>query len=122
MQKSIQLYENIKKRRKELNMSQQELAEAVGYSGKSMISQIENGLIDLSVDMIVKIAEALHVEPGDLMGSDGIVDYIDSTYIVEPKENELDERTLKFIKNYSAASPEVQKAIDLLLKVDQSGP
>ena len=31
----LKLYENIKKRRTELNISQQELAELVGYKGKS---------------------------------------------------------------------------------------
>ena len=52
MENDILLYENIKKRRPELNMSQQELAELVGYKGKSMISQVENGQIDLPITMV----------------------------------------------------------------------
>ena len=39
----LQLYINIKNRRRELNMTQDELAEKVGYNGKSMISRIERG-------------------------------------------------------------------------------
>jgi transcriptional regulator with XRE-family HTH domain len=66
----LKLYENIKKRRTELNISQQELAELVGYKGKSMISQVENGSVDLPESMIVKFAEALKCSPHYLMGWD----------------------------------------------------
>lgn len=65
----LQLYENIKKFRTEKHMSQEELAEKVGYkSGKSMISRIENGQIDLGQTKIMEFAEALGVSPGELMG------------------------------------------------------
>lgn len=64
----LKLYENIKKRRTELNISQQELAELVGYKGKSMISQVESGLIDLPQSMILKFADALNCSASDLMG------------------------------------------------------
>ena len=59
MKNETVLYENIKKRRQALNMSQQALAEAVGYSGKSMVSQVEKGMIDLPSTMITKFAKAL---------------------------------------------------------------
>ena len=64
----MKLYENIKKRRQELGLSQQELAERVGYSGKSMISQIESGIVDLPESMIMKFAIALDTTPAYLMG------------------------------------------------------
>ena len=64
----LELYENIRKRRLELNMSQQNLAESVGYKGKSMISQIEKGKVDLQRTMIIKFAEALKCSPAYLMG------------------------------------------------------
>lgn len=66
----LKLYENIKKRRTELNISQQELAELVGYKGKSMISQVENGSVDLPESMIIKFADALKCSPHYLMGWD----------------------------------------------------
>ena len=66
----LKLYENIKKRRTELNISQQELAELVGYKGKSMISQVENGFVDLPESMIIKFADALKCSPHYLMGWD----------------------------------------------------
>ena len=72
----LKLYENIKKRRTELNISQQELAELVGYKGKSMISQVESGLIDLPQSMILKFADALKCSASDLMGwEDGWEEY-----------------------------------------------
>ena len=55
------LYSNIKRLRKLHNMSQQELAELVGYKGKSMIAQVENGRVDLSASMISKFADVFHV-------------------------------------------------------------
>ena len=71
------LYENIKKRRQELSMSQQELAEAVGYSGKSMISQVEKGMIDLPSTMITKFANALNCTESYLMGWEDLKPDID---------------------------------------------
>lgn len=64
----IDLYKNIKSRRIELGMSQQALAEKVGYTGKSMVSKVERGEIDLSTTMIQKFADALKTTPSDLMG------------------------------------------------------
>ena len=58
----LQLYKNIKNRRKELGMTQSELAKKLGYTDKSMISKIENGAIDLPQSKIIAFA------PSDLMG------------------------------------------------------
>lgn len=53
----------------ELGLSQQELAEKVGYaSGKSMIAKIESGLVDLNQTKIKQFASALNMSPGELMG------------------------------------------------------
>ena len=106
------LYENIKKRRIKLNMSQQELAEAVGYSGKSMISQVENGLIDLPITMVKKFAEVLQTEPGDLMGWD---DLIIGDFNTTPEE----EKAKELYDLYENATPEVQSAVELLLRSSQ---
>lgn len=76
----LELYRNIKKRRTELGISQQELSDKVGYSGKSMISKIERGEVDLSTTMIKKFAVALETTPFDLMGNDGINETIIEYY------------------------------------------
>ena len=65
----MKLYENIKKRRLELHMSQQQLAELTGYADKSMIAKIEKGQVDLSQSKLELFAKVLGVKPGDLLGT-----------------------------------------------------
>ena len=60
-------YERIKQRRIELGMSQDELAKKVGYKGRSMMSRIERGDVDLSASKIKQIADALNTTPGYLL-------------------------------------------------------
>lgn len=50
---------NIRKRRFELRMSQQELADALGYKTRSTIAKIESGENDVSQRKLLKFAEAL---------------------------------------------------------------
>lgn len=66
----LNLYRNIKKRRTELNMTQEELAQKMGYSGKSMIAKIEAGKVDLPQSKIMAFADALNTTPSYLMGWD----------------------------------------------------
>lgn len=51
---------NIKKRRYELKMSQQELADALGYKTRSTIAKIESGENDVSHRKLQRFAAALH--------------------------------------------------------------
>ena len=126
MQTDKLLYENIKKRRLELNMSQQELAEAVGYKGKSMISQVENGQIDLPITMVKKFAEALKIDAGDLMGwedfvivHDGNIIYDKDAAIKELLNKSNVEKAVELYEMYANSTPEVQSAVELLLKSAQ---
>ena len=50
---------NIRKRRFELRMSQQELADALGYKTRSTIAKIESGENDVTQKKLLKFAEAL---------------------------------------------------------------
>ena len=63
-----QLYKNIRARRMELKMTQQELADKMGYTNRSSIAKIENGSVDLSQSKIVQFAKVLETTPGALMG------------------------------------------------------
>ena len=76
-----ELYQNIKKRRIQLNMNQTELAERVGYSGKSMIARVEAGEVDLSTSKIFDFAKALNTTASALMGLDGIVPELRKGYL-----------------------------------------
>ena len=109
------LYENIKKRRIQLNMSQQELAEAVGYSGKSMVSQVERGIIDLPRSLIMKFADALNCSESYLMGWEDE----HGNDISDTSDADIRKKALSMYESYLQANPEIQSAIDTLLKVNQ---
>lgn len=70
----LQLYENIKKHRLSLGLTQTELAHKLGYADKSMIAKIEKGQVDLTQSKIMAFAKVLGTNPGDLMGWDD--DYV----------------------------------------------
>lgn len=113
---SITLYNNIRKRRTEIGMTQSELAYKVGYSDKGMISKVENGKVDIPQSLILKFAAALRTDPAHLMGWES-----DDTYIKPQgdREEALNEHAKSLYEHYQQASPEIQKAVDLLLKADK---
>lgn len=98
----LDLYKNIKNRRLELDMSQQTLAEKVGYSGKSMISKVEKGEVDLSTTMIKKFADALNTTSSDLLGWDGAP--------------EFEEEHAEMIQLYSQLTNEQKNTVMVLLR------
>ena len=62
------VYERIKHRRLSLNMSQQELAELLGYQTASAVNKVEMGLRDITTDKLMEYAVALKTTPAYLMG------------------------------------------------------
>ena len=56
------------KRRKELGITQEELAFKMGYKSKSTINKIELGINDIPQSKVVKFAEILGVSVARLMG------------------------------------------------------
>ena len=69
----LELYNNIKKRRLELGMTQAELGAKAGYSDNSMIAKIEKGKVNLPQSKIEEFAKALHTTAPKLMGYEGVV-------------------------------------------------
>ena len=66
----MELKDKIKKRREELNLSLQQVADMVGVN-KSSIKRFEDGEIkNIRLDRIEKLAQALKVSPVYLMGWD----------------------------------------------------
>jgi transcriptional regulator with XRE-family HTH domain len=62
--------ERIKKRREILGLSQEDLAEILGYKSRSTINKIEKGINDISQSKIVQFSDALKTSPAYLMGWD----------------------------------------------------
>lgn len=60
--------QRIKYRREELKMSQDELAQAIGYKSRSSINKIEMDTRNLTQSKIKEIADALRTTPGYIMG------------------------------------------------------
>lgn len=62
------LYQRIKQRREELGMTQEELAQKMGYKSRSSINKIETGENDIPQSKIKLFADILETTPAYLMG------------------------------------------------------
>ena len=82
---SVLLGEKIKLLRKNLNITQEFLAEKVDRS-KNHISKIEQGAANPPLSLIIDIAAALNVEPQELFDFDGLVLYKNKTIQSEFKK------------------------------------
>ena len=58
---------NIRKRRCELGMTQEDLAKKIGYIGRSYVSKIEKGVLDPSIKTLKVIAKILNVDYMELL-------------------------------------------------------
>ncbi|MDY5305389.1 helix-turn-helix domain-containing protein [Fusobacterium gastrosuis] len=63
----MDMYDRIRNRRKELKMTQDELAKLTGYNDRSSIAKIEAKKADLSQSKIIAFAKALKVTTSYLM-------------------------------------------------------
>ena len=62
----------VKDRREQIGMTQEELAERLGYKHKTSVSKIEKGIAEVPSSMVVKIAQALGMSVQQLMGKEQI--------------------------------------------------
>lgn len=98
------IYERIRYLREQQGMSQQDLADKVGYKTASAVNKIELGLRDLNQSKIILFSKALGVTPAYLM--DGQIES------VSVPESEIDQ---EIIKVFNRLSEEKQKqALDYL--------
>lgn len=61
---------NISRLRRNLGMTQEDLAKKMGYKSKSTINKIELGINDIPQSKIIQFAEVLGITPAYLMGWD----------------------------------------------------
>lgn len=107
------LAQNIRNRRIELRMSQQELADKLGYRSRSAINKIELGINDLTQPKIIAFAEALQTTPAYLMG------WENEPLSITKKVGELTQHEEKVVLAYRD-KPAIQPAVDKLLDVSPS--
>lgn len=112
----IDLYTNIRLRRKELKMTQTELALKVGYTNKSSIASVEKGVVDLPLHKIHDFAAALETTPMALMGWDQ-PDDDSSIDAAASLINEDDPLLLRLVEAYEAMD---EKKRELLVDLAES--
>lgn len=96
----MQIGERIAKRRKELGLSQEQLAHRMGYKSKAAISKIETNVNDVTQTSVIKFAEALDTSVAYLMGWEESVE-LGST----------DERHAVLIELFDQLPPEAQELV-----------
>lgn len=101
--------ENIKRLRLAKNMSQEELAKALGYENRSSINKIELGKNDMPRNKIVRAAQVLGVSPLDLFDGSEKPDLIIKTDSwLATIENDLTPESLAKLKSYAEYLIEMQ--------------
>lgn len=134
----MEMGEKIKYHRERLHMTLEELGNKVGV-GKSTVRKWENGMIaNMKRDKIAKLAEALEVSPGYLMGWVETADRnydpraLDNIYTDIPDDDtpegqltslshdhsDIDKAILLY-EEYQKAPDDVRSVIDRLLKSSQ---
>lgn len=121
--------QKIKSRREELNISQTDFAKKINVS-KQTLYKYENDIVtNIPSNKLEKIAAALGVDPSFLMGWDihsAIDAYIKSdrdiavlTDRIMKDHTEKDKKAKELYRLYEQATPEIQSAVELLLKSAQ---
>nr|DAL30276.1 MAG TPA_asm: Helix-turn-helix XRE-family like protein [Caudoviricetes sp.] len=106
------LYDRIRTRREQLNMSQEELAKRLGYKSRSTIAKIESGENDITQSKIVAFAKALGVKPGYLMGWEDVPEPSSSLSLTQQEETH--------IKKYRQLDADGKEEIDDIIDVKLS--
>ena len=111
----LKLYQNIKNLRKENGWTQEDLANKMGYD-RSSIAKIESGKVDLPQSKIIEFANVFGVDAGDLLG------WGDDLYVTTIPTTPDEKKAKELYSLYENASPEIQSAVELLLKSSQQPP
>ena len=115
--------QRIREKRLEQGLTQTELALKMGYHGKTAVCMAERGGDNITTTKVEKFAKALGVSTKYLMfGDDDSFEHkINLDEIpLDAYEPEFVKKAIKFLQAYNQAIPEIQSAIDSLLKEDLS--
>ncbi len=105
----------IKEKREALGITQEELAQKLGYKNKSSIAKIETGTNDIVQSKVVEFATVLNTTVAYLMGweeSSGSKNSSQSSVI----PNDVTISEYKHIKKYRNLTPSGQKHVDAVLE------
>lgn len=96
-------------RRKELGMTQTELAMKMGYKSKAAISKIETNVNDITQSVVVKFADALDTSIAYLMG------WEDAPAPPPAPALQLNAEEEQLVRDYRDASEEIRGAAATML-------
>lgn len=103
------------------NLRPIDIKEKTGIS-ESAISQYRSGYAKPKQDKLYLLAKALRVNEAWLMGLDYPMDEIYQPIDIQTHDNEMFKRALAYYELYKNASPEIQQAVDAILKSAQPKP
>lgn len=109
--------QRIKQKRIELGLTQEELAERMGYSGKSSVCAAETSGDNITTTKVQKFADALGVTQKYLMYGEEDTDHQVVDQIIERRAPSVQDRVL--LELYHNVSPEIRSMVDYLLKSAQ---
>lgn len=98
----------IRMRRKDLGMSLEQVGKIVGVDRSTVRRWEAGGIANMRRDRLAKLAEALQIEPTDLVGEDNTED---------PENNYINIWSRDMVKAYREAPENVQNAICVLLQI-----
>ena len=81
--------DRIRETREKRGLTQQQLAEMVGYTNRSSIAKVEKGMVDLSETKIAAFAKALNVTPAFLLGIEEVAPNIAESFVSFPVMGEV---------------------------------
>lgn len=105
----------IKNRRIELGMSQDELAEKMGYRSRSTIAKIEKGVNDVVQGNIVKFAEVLQTSIAYLMSWDEEIEEKPVEMAERHFEIMMDEDINEIFEEFKSLDPSKKKIVKDLI-------
>ena len=112
----MKVHERIKNRRKELNLTADDVAEALCVS-RATVYRYESAEIEkLPTSILEPLSTVLKCTPAYLMGWD------ENSESDSSLESCQEEKAKELYSLYEQASPEVQSAVELLLKSAQHAP
>lgn len=116
MDNILMLYKNIKNRRQELGLSQEDLAKKVGYKDRTSIAKIEAGKVDLSQSKIIEFSNVLDISPSELMGwQKSIESYNLFSQTPVPKSDTYTDKEKEIIEKYRNVDDNVRFTVNIIL-------
>ena len=107
--------EKIKRLLEEYNMSQTELAELLGVTKQTVFKYINGIITNIPSDKVEAMCKIFHCSPSYLMGWE-------EDLAAEDENPAPDEKLRELYEMYTHASPEIQKAVEMILRSAGSKP